>query len=319
MNRFKVIPIAMLVFFSGCLPANLPQVPTATSAPDGQIATPLMTATEMPPAPTKPTLPAVETPSSSSITPELLKNFTYWIEDFNTQAALKDGIFRDNKIDTQLIEPVALGDLNGDGQQDAAVILATNSGGSGTFFDLFALLDQNGTLQQAGFSSIGDRQAVKNLQIAHGRIILDYLTQSLNDPLCCPSEHRLRSYLLENDALRLVSEQILDSPATQATLLPDEILIDLPVTDGPLSIPQQVRGRVSQVPPEKKLAYFVTDHNAVLLAQGETPLQGEPGGPGAFEFEFNLGAVSNGLIQVEVVNSAGGILRGRSTIILISQ
>jgi hypothetical protein len=75
------------------------------------------------------------------------------------------------------------------------------------------------------------------------------------------------------------------------------------------------RGRVSQVPPEKKLAYYVTDFNATLLMQGEVSLEGEPG---AFAFEFNLGAVPPGVIQVEVVDSANGILRGRSIAVLVA-
>jgi hypothetical protein len=245
----------------------------------------------------------------------LLKNFTYWFKDFNIQVTLKDGIFSNDQIQCQLIEPAGLGDLNGDGQEDAAVILAIKSGGSGTFYDLIAILDQNGTLVQSGFSYIGDRQIVNNLEIVKGRMILNYITQGLNTPLCCPNEHRLRSYLLENSVLRLVSEQILDSPTAQATPLPNEILIDQPVTGDPLTTPLQVRGRVSQVPPEKKLFYYVTDNNAALLMQGEVPLDGS----GAFVFEISLGDIPPGLIQVAVVDSTNGILRGRSITVLIAQ
>lgn len=322
MKRLSIFCILVLLFATLFACSVSPTQPAATT-PAGQVATPLPTATtglaETPlPEPTYTALPAAETPSSGRISLDLLKNFTYWVEDFNTQATLKDGVFSNDRIRGQLIEPAAFGDLNSDGQVDAAVILAINSGGSGTFFNLIVVLDQNGTPVQAGSSYIGDRQLIKNLEIDNGRIILDYLTQGPGNPLCCPNEHRLRSYLLENGVLLLASEQILGSPEAQATPLPNAILIDQPVTGNQLTTPLQVRGRVSQVPPEKKLAYSVTDLNATLLTQGEVSLEGEPGRPGAFTFELTLGAVPPGLIQVEVVDSANGILRGRSIVVLVA-
>jgi hypothetical protein len=286
-------------------PTAEPATPTPTTGA-GQLETPVLV--ETPPA---------ETPVSGSLSLEMLKNFTFHLEDFNAQAALEQGVFSDDMLQVRLIEPVAFGDLNGDGQPDAAVILAIQSGGSGTFYDLIALLDQDGRPVQSGSAFVGDRQVVKNLEIAGGRLILDYLTQGLDDPLCCPSERRLRSYLLENGVLRLAGEQVLDSPEEEATPLPNAILIDQPATGDTLTSPQQVSGRVSQVPPEKKLAYYVTDFNATLLLEGEVPLEGDPGGPGVFAFEFDLSPVPTGLIQVEVVDSAGGALRGRSAVVLV--
>jgi hypothetical protein len=270
------------------------------------------------PEPTLTSLPAVEPAVSSPFSLDGLKNYSYRLEDFGAQAALVDGLYDDDQIHTRLIEPVAFGDLNGDGRTDAAVILATNSGGSGTFYDLVVLLDQAGTPVQLGIAYIGDRQVVNQLEIENGRIVLDYLTQGLRDALCCPSERRLRSYLLENGSLRLASEQVLADPAVQATPLPNAILIDQPAMDAPFTTPLQVHGRVSLVPPEKRLAYYVTDFDAVMLAQGEVPLEGEPGGPGAFAFEINLSPDSPGLFYLELVDSAGGILRGRSVVVLIT-
>lgn len=261
-----------------------------------------------------PAAEVVQKPSTSRISLDLLKNYTYWLKDFNIQVTLKDGVFSNDSIQCQLIEPAALGDLNGDGQGDAAVMLAIKSGGSGTFYNLITILDQNNTLVQTGFSYIGDRQVVKNLEIVRGRIILDYLTQGGNAPLCCPNEHRLRSYLLENGALLLTGEQILDSLEAQATPLPNNIIIDQPVTGDHLSKPLMVRGRVSQLPPEKKLTYSVTDLSGALLLQGEVPLDAS----GAFEFEIPLGDVPTGLIQVALVDSANGILNGRSIVVLVA-
>jgi hypothetical protein len=111
---------------------------------------------------------------------------------------------------------------------------------------------------------------------------------------------------------------VLDSPTAQATPLSNEILIDQPAMGDTLSKPQEVSGRVSQVPDGKKLEYHVTDMQGNLLLQDEAPLEGEAGGPGTFAFEFTLESTSPGLIQLEVIDSANGILSGRSIVILVT-
>ena len=313
----------ILVFFIVQMACSVPIAQNAANTPTATVAnTPTPKETGAPePTLTVPVLtpPVAETPSTGPFSLDMLKNFSYRVEDFNVQADLVDGVYLGDMIQARLVEPAAFGDLNGDGKQDAAVVLAIKSGGTGTFFDLIAVLDNAGTPEQVGFTTIGDRQIVKNLQIADGRIVLDYLTQGLNDPLCCPGEHRLRSYLLENGLLRLASEQVLDSPDAQATPLPNVILIDQPEELERITIPQEVGGRLSQVPPERKLDYYVTDLSGTLLAQGEIPLEGQPGGQGAFSFQFSLDLISPGLYQVEVVDSANGILRGRSVVVLLGQ
>jgi hypothetical protein len=146
---------------------------------------------------------------SSQLSLSQLSDFTYMVPDFNTQAALKAGTYQDDKLQVRLVEPVAFGDLNGDEQGDAAAFLAVNSGGTGTFFYLIALLDQNGTPIQDASTYLGDRQRIVSLEIEQGQINVDYYTQGPNDGLCCPSQHQLRTYKLENHTLQVVSEQIL--------------------------------------------------------------------------------------------------------------
>lgn len=296
--------------------------PVEDATPTRQAATAFPAATTIPAeAPTTAAItPAVEETPTGRISLETLRNFTYRLEVTQSEVPLQEGVFSGGEIDSQLVEPVAFGDLNGDGQEDAAVILRANTGGSGTFYELVGLLNQSGTPVQAGSAFIGDRQGINSLLIENGRIALDYLTQGPGAPLCCPDQRRLRSYLLENGALRLAGEQILDSPEALATPLPNAILIDQPADADPITSPLLVQGRISQAPPERKLVYYVTNSfDGTLLTQGEVPVMGEPGGPGTFSFEFSLEPGSTGLVQVEVVDSAGGILRGRSVVLLIAQ
>ncbi len=99
------------------------------------------------------------------------------------------------------IEPYALGDLNGDKAEDAAVLLVENSGGSGSFVYLAAVLNQDGQPENAATTLLGDRAQVKSLSIADGQITVTLVTHGPNDPMCCPTQEETRVYRLESGQL----------------------------------------------------------------------------------------------------------------------
>ena len=74
--------------------------------------------------------------------------------------ALNPGEFSSAYV-TQLLEPIAYGDLDADSIQDAAVFLATQNGGTGHFVELAAMLDRNGQPVNASTMSLGDRVGVE--------------------------------------------------------------------------------------------------------------------------------------------------------------
>jgi hypothetical protein len=185
----------------------MPQPPLETQA---QVSTTL---------PETATSPAIATETSQptetaapALTLEVLKNFTYLVPDFNIEAVLQQGIFTSSDTRVELVEPAAFGDINGDGLEDAVVVLVVDPSGSGTFYNLVAVLNQGGMPVQAAFSYIGDRQGIKNLEITAGEIILDFVTQGPNDPLCCASEEHLRTYRFENGELLVIGDQIVAAP-----------------------------------------------------------------------------------------------------------
>lgn len=96
---------------------------------------------------------------------------------------------------------LALGDLNADGIQDAAVILAENSGGSGVFIYLAAVVDQNGTPINQATTFLGDRTQISSLTVEGGQILLDMITQGPDDPLCCPTLQITLRFRLAGDQL----------------------------------------------------------------------------------------------------------------------
>jgi hypothetical protein len=107
---------------------------------------------------------------------------------------------------TLLPEPQASGDLNADGVADAAVLLVENSGGSGSFVYLAAVLNEGGQPVNAATTLLGDGVQVSSLTIEEGRIRVEALTFAPEDPMCCPSVQQTLVYELQGDTLVLVTE-----------------------------------------------------------------------------------------------------------------
>lgn len=129
----------------------------------------------------------------------LLKNATYTIPEQGT-FSLNQGQYKSNDVTVTLIQPIALGDVDLDGDQDAAVLLAVNTGGSGTFIYLAVATIQNGQVSNPDTYALGDRVRVQSLAIKDGRIRLNMLTHQADDPQCCPSQLVSMAYQLDNQA-----------------------------------------------------------------------------------------------------------------------
>ncbi len=95
----------------------------------------------------------------------------------------------------------AFGDLDGDGERDAAVILSDAPGGTGVFVYLAAVAARDGMPVNVAMASLGDRVAVDAVSIADGRVVLDVTTHEPQDPMCCPSLAATWVYRLDGDAL----------------------------------------------------------------------------------------------------------------------
>ena len=100
----------------------------------------------------------------------------------------------------------AFGDLDDDGIADAAVVAYINSGGSGTFIYLIAVLDRDGAPVQAAHAFLGDRVRPENLAIESGEIQVEALAHGPDDPLCCPSVIDSQVFVLRGDRLEPSTE-----------------------------------------------------------------------------------------------------------------
>ncbi len=208
--------LLLTVMIGGCAVGSTPEaLPSPTSIAvlptDAPTAIPTVIPTVVPtPEPT-----ATEVTPPAPISAEDAANLAY-TGIYTEPVQLTDGKFEgasflpgDSSRLTVALLPdfFAQGDLNGDGLADAAVLVVENSGGSGTFFYLAALI--NGADGPTNVSSImvGDRINPNSLTIVDGAIVLDAIVSGPTDPMCCPSLAVTQTYALKGGALEMTSEE----------------------------------------------------------------------------------------------------------------
>jgi hypothetical protein len=151
---------------------------------------------------------ATPTPQpDSAISREQLGNLSYPSElGPNGRVSLKDGVFELQEADdptahmvVRLTSYVAEGDLNGDGRTDSAVILETDSGGSGSFMDLAAVLNTPTGPKPVAVTDLGDRTDIRKMAYADGQVHIELIGHGPDDPVCCPTQVQRREYRLEGN------------------------------------------------------------------------------------------------------------------------
>ncbi len=179
--------------------------------------------TETPP-PTA-TLEPTNTPTPMArLTFELLRNSPYPTTFAGSGAVqLTDGEFQQVvsadspiRIYSRLSDVHAFGDLDGDGDREAAVILATNTGGTGIFYELFIVEMVENMPTIVDTVLIGDRVIIHAMSIDDEGMTLDLTQRGREDSPCCPSEEARLVYVLEEKVL-VQTEEITVSSAEIAT------------------------------------------------------------------------------------------------------
>ena len=160
--------------------------------------------------------------ATQRLTLEQLRNAEYRLPllgDQDTPIRLVDGmgtlVYGEGATERETVglidDAIAFGDLDGDGNADAAVVLFTSGGGSGAFIYLVAVLDRDGAPSQTARAYLGDRARVESLSISGGRVLAQILAHGPEDALCCPSLHTTSTFALREGGLiqqRLTLEQL---------------------------------------------------------------------------------------------------------------
>lgn len=287
MKNLRIITLVFLtLLLTACIPLG------------GQDVLPTLT----PIMPTIPFLVATAQPTAIPSTPApqfelseaLLRNMTYQSPYFNIPVTLQDGQYRlSNDAGTQtvdLLSHIAFGDLNGDGLNDAVVLLAENGGGSGTFVSLVAILNQNGQAVQAGSILVDDRPVINSLSISNRQIVLDGVIHSLSDTMTSPTIPALQIYLLDETGLQRVS---LTSPTPSGGV--HAITITSPQWGERVTGSVRVIGEMPIGPFENNLLYQLVDAAGNVLDASGFQVQSDGiGGPATFDNTINLPTLASG-------------------------
>ena len=189
----KMLTLLPLLFLLAACAAQPTVTPDLSAYVSGTLTAVAQAATPtVAPQPTE-TLPAAPAPA---LPLELLQNGTYTSPDWGT-FQLTGGIYyrptptgqeSPEAYTTRLLDTVLYGDLDQDGVEDAVVFLATQSGGTGHFVELAAVLNSNGSPVNVSTLSLGDRVIVEGGSVAGGLVTLQMRVQGPTDPMCCPSQ-----------------------------------------------------------------------------------------------------------------------------------
>ncbi len=145
------------------------------------------------------------------LTLDALKNAEYccfWYSKVG-KIRLKNGVYEEHYAYTASVfhvgiykDKVAFGDLNNDGREDAVVVIDSYAGGSGHFYELAIMINQNGIPKYLAGKKLGDRVIVNSVIINKaGKIIVDMIAHGPNDAMCCPTVRKIIEYKLYGHTL----------------------------------------------------------------------------------------------------------------------
>jgi len=266
-------------------PGNLQHQATVTSIPQ------MVTTMPQPKA----------TPTSIVMSREGLENMPYILPVSGRTVILSGGAYEGGSgadyVLANLGEEMALGDLNGDGLEDAAITLNENTGGSGVFVSLLAVFSEGSVRAQGPSALLGDRVQVNNMSIRDGKILVDLLRQGPNDAMCCPTLKEQQRYEAASGRLVLTHIVAIRQGGTVV-----EISIEQPQQASEVPAGTRLQGRTTISPFENTLLYQVLDEAGIVLAQGPLMVASyDIGAPGTFDAMIDLSKVQSGsLVWISV-------------------
>ena len=92
-------------------------------------------------------------------------------------------------------------------REAGVVVLVTDSGGSGTFYDL--ALISNGVEGWVNVDTVclGDREKIQAIEMKNGHIIISMIKHGSDDPMCCPTVQVVNEFTVKENKLVPVEER----------------------------------------------------------------------------------------------------------------
>src|SRR4030095_14811556 len=143
--------------------------------------------------PSEPTKAAMQAPTLKEI-----KNASYsGIEGLKGSVKLVDGRWKGRPYGKgSASRPVVslvgdlrvIGDLDGDGTDDAVVLLNYAPGGTGQLLHLAVMARKKGKIENIATTLIGDRVQIRDVRIEPRRLLVGVVQAGPKDAKCCPGE-----------------------------------------------------------------------------------------------------------------------------------
>ncbi len=292
--------------------ATIPSVITPTDTSTALPSDTPIPPTAVPPTAVQPTaVPPTAVPPTAApagLTLDLLRNGTYHAPYFDRTVTLVNGSYSEGSGTTaysvQMSTVYALGDINGDGKADAAVILSENAGGgTGSFESLIAVTDQGGAPHQSSQVELGDRVLVNSADISSGVVHLDMVVHAPADPLCCPSQPQKQNFWLIGNKLWLMRV------TSNIAGVDHSINISSPANWATAANPFTVTGSVTVLPFENTLAYHIYRIDGTKVNESSFTVTPGSGTSGTFSQVYNLssaGITDWFILQLVDVSAADG-------------
>ena len=170
---------------------------------------------------------------SSGLTWQSLLNATYKTSVTPRGAALRNGTFEAeaapgsaSKVTVRLADIAAFGDLDGNLAPDAAVVLVSSGGGSGTFVELAAVSNERGAAHPVATVLLGDRILVREVRVEARRILVRLRARGATDPFSLRTREISRRYALDGISLVLLDEseaEVQSTPAEDYVYRPERL------------------------------------------------------------------------------------------------
>lgn len=284
-----------LVYSAGCSgDAGEPATTTATSATTTTSATSTTSTTSSIPTTVTSTLPGE---SGKGLTLEQARNaeITGTFDQTVMSFTLVDGSYSGPRsgddpspVTATISDTVALGDLNGDQTDDAAIALTITSDTEASQF-IVVLVAKGGEPVSGGSHPVDAGSRIDGMSIAEGEIFVEAMVPGPEDPQGQPTVPITATYrlpLAEGTGWSLLhASQTSQTPAGDVR----EITITYPEPGASLSFVALIKGTVTIAPFENNLVYRVFDSEMVQRAEGPVTVDApDLGAPGTFELPLGL-------------------------------
>jgi hypothetical protein len=249
-----------------------------------------------------------------------LRNETYTLPQYGRRVTLQNGTYQGKegvvRLNAAMLPQIALGDLNGDGVEDAAVLIGENGGGSGVFVSLFAVLNWNGQAVQAGSVFIDDRPRINSLRIQEGLIVLDATIHNAEDIMVNPTLAVVETFRYESSGLIFTGYSSGVKGGTQHSIQIEEPVFAAQVND---SI--RLKGNMPVAPFENNLRLRVYDLVGTLFYEGPFEVKAEDvGAPAVFDNLVDLSMAPPGWdarIELAELSMKDGAMITMSSVVVV--